>query len=164
MFSVSGPLEVPVYRGKAARTLTEENVKEFWRHHPEIGAHRGCYVFAIRAGRGFTPGYVGKATKTFKQETLQPHKLAKYQRFLAEYHKGTPVLFFIVAPKRRGKSNATHIGELEDFLIQVAVAANPHLLNIKGTKEEEWSISGVLRSRQGKRSHSAKQLASTLKI
>lgn len=153
-----------MFQGKAARTLTEENVKEFWKQHPDSGGHRGCYVFAIRAGKGWTPGYVGKATKTFKQEVFAPHKLAKYQRFLADYHKGTPMLFFIVAPKKRGQANSTHIGELERFLIQVALAANPELLNIKGTKEEEWSITGVLRSERGKPSAAAKDLKKTLKI
>lgn len=163
-FIVKGPYEVGVHKGKASRTLTEENVKEFWNRHPELARLRGCYVFAIRAGRGGTPGYVGKATRTFKQEVFQPHKLAKYQRFLADYVKGTPVLFFIEAPRRKGKANSNHIQEAERFLIQVALAANPDLLNIKGTKEEQWSISGVLRPGQGKPSAAAKALKRTLKI
>ena len=163
-FVVYGPYEVPAYYGKAARAITEENIKEFWQRHTDMGSHRGCYVFGIRAGRGLTPGYVGKATKTFKQEVFTSHKLAKYQRLLADYHKCTPVLFFVVSPKHIGKPNATHIGELEDFLIQVALAANPDLLNIKGTRQEEWSITGVLRSGKGKPSAAAKALIRALKL
>ena len=164
LFTVYGPMEVPAYYGKAARAITEENIKEFWHSHSDMGSHRGCYVFGIRAGKGFTPGYVGKATKSFKQEVFTSHKLAKYQRFLADYNKGTPILFFVVPPKLKGKTNTTHIGELEDFLIQVGVAANPHLLNIKGTRQEDWGISGVIRSGKGKPGVSARALKAMLKL
>ena len=163
-FTAHGPFEVPAYYGKAARAITEEDIKAFWQAHVEMGNHRGCYVFGIRAGKGYTPGYIGKATKTFKQEVFTSHKLAKYQRFLADYHKGTPILFFVVAPKQKGKPNATHIGELEDFLIQVGIAANPDLLNIKGTKQEEWGITGLIRSGKGKPGKPARGLKAMLKL
>jgi len=57
---------------------------------------------------------------------------------LADYRKGTLILFLVMAPTKRGAPNITHINELEDFLIQIALAANPDLLNIKGTQMEEW--------------------------
>lgn len=164
LFTIEGPLEVPFYQGRAGRTLTEDNVAEFWERNEAISSRRGCYVFGIRAGKGFTPGYVGKASKTFKQETFSPHKLAKYQRFLADYKKGTPVLFFATSPMKKGKPNHVHLGELEDFLIQIGLAANADLLNIKGTKLEEWGITGVLRSPQGKRSAAASQFMRMMKL
>jgi len=113
-------------------------VRELWRTNHSIAAHRGCYVFGVRAGKGSTPAYVGRATRSFKQEVFAPHKLTRYQQLLADYQKGTPVLFFMVAPSRKGAPNTGHIKELEDFLFQIGLAANHDLLNIKGTKTEEW--------------------------
>lgn len=163
-FLVDGPRDVPFYKGKGGRTLTDDNVKDFWARNSDIGKRRGCYVFGIRAGKGFTPGYVGQATKSFKQEAFTHHKLTRYQQFLADRLKGTPVIFFVVAPQKAGATNTSHIGQLEDFLLQAGVAANPHLMNIKGTKLEEWSIAGVIRGGGGKPSQSAKDFRSLMKI
>jgi hypothetical protein len=164
IFSVNGPIEVPCYQGRAGRTITDDNVREFWDRNPDLADKRGCYVFGIRAGRGLTPAYVGQATQAFKQEVFAHHKLTRYQQFLADYQKGTPILFFILAPMKRGAPNRTHIGELEDFLIQTGQAANPHLLNVKGTKAEEWGIAGVMRGGKGKPSASARQFRRLMKL
>jgi hypothetical protein len=59
----------------------------------------------------------------------------------------TPVFFFVVARNARGIKGAGHIADVEEFLIQHAVSANPGLLNIKGTRRAEWTIAGVIRSR-----------------
>ncbi len=134
IFDVYGPFEIPCYQGAAGRTITDDNVREFWELNHNFAENKGCYVFGIKAGQGYTPAYVGKATRTFKQETFAPHKLAKYQQFLADYRKGTPLLFFVVAPTKRGAPNKIHITELEDFLIQVALTANPDLLNIGSSR------------------------------
>jgi hypothetical protein len=111
MFVVDGPRTVPFYEGRAGRTIT------FWEKNSDLANLRGCYVFGIR-NRGLTPGYVGKATKAFKSEVFAPHKLTRYQQFLADYQKGTPILHFLVSPRRRGAPNASHIKQLEDFLIR----------------------------------------------
>ncbi len=164
-FVVYGPLEVPCYQGSAGRTITPENISEFWEHNNEFAKDKGCYVFGIKAGKGYTPAYVGKATKSFKQEVFAAHKLAKYQQFLVDYQKGTPVLFIVAVPSgKRGATNATHIGELEDFLIQVGLAANDELLNIKGTKMEEWGIAGVLRGGKGKPAKGATEFRKMMKV
>ena len=164
IFSVQGPYEVPCHKGKAARTITDENIKEFWRKHNVLSNRRGCYVFGVRAARGWKPGYVGKATKGFKHEIFTPHKLNRYQRFLADCLKGKPMLFFLVGPSKEGAPNVSHINKLEDFLIQVGVRANPELLNVKGTKKEEWGIAGVLRGGKGKPNSAAKQFRKLMKI
>jgi len=163
-FSVEGPFEIPCYKGKACQIITADNAKTFWKNHSSVGAQRGCYVFGIRAGKGWTPGYVGKAAKCFKQEVFAYQKLAYYQQFLADYLKGSPVLFFLVCPNKKGPTNVAHIKELEDFLIQVAVIRNPDLLNVKGTKKEEWGIAGVLRGGQGKPNRAARRFRKSMKI
>lgn len=155
-FNVEGPIEVPYYQGKAAKTIGPQDVRDFWDKNQQYRARRGCYVFAIRAGGGITPLYVGKATKSFKQEVFATDKLAKYQRGLADYLKGTPVLFLLIAPQKKGAPNKAVIKELEDYLIQTAVTVNPDLLNVRGTKREEYSIAGVLRSGVGKPSKAAR--------
>ena len=109
----------------------------------------------MRAGRGMTPAYVGKTNKGFGQECFTPDKLGKYNRCLSTYKRGTPVLFLVTYPRRQGRQNNTHIGDLEVFLIQTGVAANPELLNVQNTKAADWNIIGVLRSGAGKPSAAA---------
>ena len=163
-FEVRGPLTVPTYEGKAAKIVDSERLGDFWATSGGLGERRGCYVFAIRASRGIRPIYVGRATKTFKQEVFAPHKLEKYQRCLADVGKGTPVLFLLASQAKVGKPNLKAIRELEDYLIQTAVSRNPNLLNVKGTERENWSITGVIRGSVGKPSKGAIDFKRTLGI
>ena len=161
-FEVHGPFRVPTYNGKAAKIVDSEKLPAFWQGSGDLGGRRGCYVFAIRASKGIRPHYVGRATKTFKQEVFAPHKLEKYQRCLADIGKGTPVLFFLAPGAKKGKPNIKAIRELEDYLIQSAVTRNPDLLNVQGTDRANWGIAGVIRGPGGKPSDSARALKTTL--
>lgn len=58
VFNVRGPFEVPYNQGKAGRTITDENIKTFWNDNASLFKLRGCYVFGIRAAKGWTPGYL----------------------------------------------------------------------------------------------------------
>jgi hypothetical protein len=147
---VTGPFSVPFYVGKGGRTITDDDVKEFWRQNRKYENRKGCYVFAIRAGKGYTPGYVGKATKRLGREVFEYHKLTRYQQFLVDYGKGTPVLFFLVAQEKKGKPNHSQISKIEKYLIDLAITANPNLLNQKSTKPPKWGIQGVIRGGKGK--------------
>ena len=69
---------------------------------------------------------------------------------LSPYLKGTPVMFFVSYPAKKGKTNASDIADLEDFLIQVGRTINPDLRNIKGVVEPTWGIKGVIRGGKGK--------------
>lgn len=165
MFEPWGPLIVKAHRSRSgAKVIDKSTITAFWTDYSEFKNERGVYVFGLRAGRGLTPGYVGEATKSFGQEVFTNDKLAKYGRFLAEYKKGNPILFFAVLPKKRGAPNATHIGDLEDFLIQAALTKNPDLQNVQGTKQAEWGIRGVLRSGKGNPGAAAKALKSMLAL
>lgn len=161
VFEVKGPLNVPTYDGKAAKIVDSEALSAFWESSG-VEMRRGCYLFAVRASKGIRPIYVGRATKTFKQEVFTPHKLEKYQRCLADIGKGTPVLFFVMAPTKKGKPNVKLIQAAEDYLIQTAVSRNPDLLNVKGTELENWGIAGVLRGGKGKASKAALAFKKTL--
>jgi hypothetical protein len=149
-FIVKGPYDIPVQVNKGGKAITSGEAKEFWSKYPTVMAEKGCYVFGIRASKGMKPLYVGKATKDFGHEIFAPHKLAKYMTALSLSKKGTPVFFFICPQKNKGILNKLNIDELESFLIQAGIKANPSLLNDKKTKIEAWSIGGVLRDGQGK--------------
>src|SRR5580693_4761451 len=105
ILDVVGPLEVPFYKGKGGRTIRDEDVETFWATNRHYKHRRGCYVFGRRAGKGYTLGYVGLAVKNLGQEVFAHHKLSRYQQFLVEYASGTPILFFIISPEKRGKPN-----------------------------------------------------------
>jgi hypothetical protein len=150
-FIVHGPFKIDFEKRKGGRTLVFD---EFWSEESDaahLAAERGCYAFAIRSGPGLTPIYVGKATRTFKQETFNPSNRHKFHNGFSDYGKGTPVMYFVVHPKQKGKTNGRMIGDIEDFLIQAGVAKNPDIQNVKGTSEPKWSIKGAVRSGAGKR-------------
>jgi hypothetical protein len=66
----------------------------FWTDHPEFADEVGCYICAIRAGRGYVPIYVGQATVGFRKECFDHHKLDHYNKARdIRDKKGTPVLF-----------------------------------------------------------------------
>jgi hypothetical protein len=123
----------------------------------------GCYVFAMRAGKGFRPIYIGKATRSFKQECFAQHKIAShYGPAMSNAGKGTPVIFLVILEHNKGKVNKKAIAKVESFLIQNAMKKNPELSNIRGKKEEHWIIEGVIRSGKGKLSESAKEFKSAI--
>ena len=150
IFQVVGPFRVHRSRESGGRMITDEDVRQFWQLHTKYSGHRGCYVFARHAGKGYTPGYVGKATKSLKQEIFTPDKLNKYHRFLIQRKKGAGVFFFILAPNRKGKTNLRQIAKVEKFLINLGFSANRHLINKHYTKIEPWGIRGMVRGGQGK--------------
>ncbi|MGH9426867.1 MAG: hypothetical protein ACRD2L_11275 [Terriglobia bacterium] len=164
IFAVVGPLKLSFYQGKGGRTLRNEDIRAFWDVNRKYERRRGCYVFGIRAGKGYTPGYVGRATKGLKQEVFTFHKLVRYQQFMADYAKGTPVLFFALAPAQKGKPNNSQIRAIEKYLIDLAITANPDLLNIKDTKPLDWGIKGVVRGGKGKTSSGTRDFRRMLGI
>jgi hypothetical protein len=106
---------------------------------------------------------VGKTTKGFKKEVFGSFQLNHYYRFLSKRKKGTAVFFFVVAPNNRGKRNASQVGKIEEYLIQLALDANPSLSNLKGARVANWAISGVLR-RRGKCAVDAAHFRRMMKI
>lgn len=164
IFEASGPFKVCLYKGKNGRILRSAEANEFFKKHQAIGKKRGCYIHAIRSGGGIKPVYVGKATKKFSQECFATHKIGKCNEALVDYEKGSLVVLFLEAPTGKGRPNAKQIGFLEKFLIQAAIGVNADLLNVKGTKQAEWSIKGVIRSKKGKPSSSAAALKRVLAV
>ncbi len=163
-FEVHGPFPISFEKRRGGRTLVFD---DFWADYAEasyLAGERGCYVFGVSSGGGETPIYVGRATRTFKQETFNRSNRHKFHNGFSEYAKGTPSLYFVAHPSQRGRTNTKEIRQIEDFLIQAGIARNPALQNVQGAQRPTWSISGVIRSTRGRRSHSAVQFARLLDI
>ena len=155
---VYGPIEVPYSEIRGVKHIGEDQIKEFWQH---VEAKRlklkcGCYIFATRAGRGFQPWYVGKASKGFRKEIYTDHKLKHYNKTLHLGVKGTPVMFFVAPAGNKNVVPKPELDHMEKELIQDAVKKNPALSNMQNTKNlPQWSIKGVIRSSRGKPAASA---------
>jgi hypothetical protein len=151
LFVVRGPFPLAFEKRKGGRSLVFD---DFWAEHSDASSlanECGCYVFAIR-NRTLKPIYVGRATRSFKQEAFNPSNKHKYHEGFSAYAKGTPLMYFIVHPHQKGPTNEAQIAQIEDFLIQAGVVRNPELQNVKGAQRPIWSIKGVIRSGVGKRS------------
>ena len=154
MLSVKGPIKVQFNKQRSGhgKRIEKEHQNPFWQRasEPLLEKKQGCYVFALRAGRGSTPWYVGKASKSFQQECFTSDKLQKYNRALFGGKKGSPVLFFVTLPGKKMKISARTIKDVETYLIGVAKETNPNLLNKSKTKTPAWGIKAVYRGGQGK--------------
>ena len=116
----------------------------------------GLYIFSLKAGRGFTPWYVGKAAQqSLRDEITTSDKILKFNGVVRD-NIGTPFLTLI--PRRTKEKESlskigrhTDIDDVETLLIQKCLLKNPSLLNIKKTSiYKNIVIGGMLNSRQGK--------------
>src|SRR5690349_1674941 len=138
-FTVRGPYRVAVDQLAAGRVVS---VDEFWASADQLKSimrNKGVYVFAIKPPKtkSYTPCYVGKASKTFEKEAFTERNQLKYNRTLARYRSGFPVMFFVLHPPGQGKTNKKHIGEIEDFLIARGFNVNKEIENDRGTKQPQ---------------------------
>jgi hypothetical protein len=150
-FVVHGPFVVPLEPNKKCKMVALD-LKAFWHTVGSVRSRRGIYVFALRAGQGIKPVYVGKTERrTFEIEAFTDRNLAhKFNPALLDYAKGTAVMFFVAHPKTHGAINRNLIDELETFLIGVAWQKNPCLTNIYKMPNPKWAIKGVVRAAKGK--------------
>jgi hypothetical protein len=109
-----------------------------------LGSDIGVYVFAMQAGKGIRPWYVGKTTKSFASECFTDNKLLKYNDVVPG--KGRPFLYLLTLSS---KVNKRAIEELESLMIGVALQKNPALLNLAKTKQYEVIVHGVVNSSAG---------------
>ena len=157
VYAVHGPFKVPTVPN--LKLLDQERLGSvFWdtvqnQDKRMLDKRPGCYVFVMRAGKGYTAYYIGQATKNFRQECFSLDKQLKYQCALAMSGKGTPMLFLVAYPHKQGARNKKEIGEIESFLIQ---QLGPRL-NKQGIRPPTWGIEGVIRGGKGNLSRGAKQ-------
>jgi hypothetical protein len=102
----------------------------------------GCYVFALRASKGYTPWYVGQAAKMkLLPEAMNPNNREKYNKIIGD-HAGTPVMFLIpklttggklAKPTKKKDGELKAVTFLEEWLIASALQKNPKLMNQQNT-------------------------------
>jgi len=154
---VYGPYEIPfrVIHGNVKNIDRDPHVEKFWNgiksdnSSKKLLNKQGCYVFAIRAGKGFNPWYIGKTTKRFKDECFQPHKLEHYNTVLNHGITGSPVMFFVAPEGNSKKVGKKDLDDIETTLIQYGKLKNDKIRNSRKTSLPDWSIAGVIRGHKG---------------
>jgi hypothetical protein len=152
-FKVYGEYKISVKKNKRGSIIEKDSIEKFWTESKEEDLI-GCYIFGLRTGGGIIPHYIGKATRSFRQECFTADKLRKYYHIMSD-RNGTPVMFF-VATTRNGSKIA--VAEIEKYLINNAINKNPDLFNIKHTKQPAWCIKGIVRSGCGNTSLASQKL------
>lgn len=150
-FKVYGPFKIP-FDGNVQKKVKDSELNKFWQQGDlkKIQKKQGLYIFALQAGKGYTPWYVGKTAKQdFVKECFTTDKLNKYNKTLFKGLKGTPVMFFIARPGNKKKAPNAIVDNMETFFIQEAKYKNSGLLNTQKAKLPEWGIDGVIRSGKG---------------
>ena len=156
-FNMQGPFEVPFLKKDGGQFINGDCADAFLKKHSALMARKGVYIFCLKIASGVIPAYVGKATKSFKQEAFTNDKLLKYNDALTDYKNDwKPLMYLAVHPT--SKLNGKAVNQLETYLIQVAALRNPDLKNIQKTKIKlKWSIKGVYNSGGGQPPKPAKE-------
>ena len=146
-FRVYGPLEIPRTKLGKDTVVDKEGLAELWDSGEagDAAKKQGCFILALRRGKGFTPWYVGKASRSMEQDCFTPKRTSDYNKLL-DKEQGVPVLFLIAPDGNKRKAPANDLSDLERFLLQSAQAKNPKLLTAKKDLPD-WSIHGVFRSK-----------------
>jgi hypothetical protein len=154
-YDIHGPFRI--YRVGHLIDNSAQTRREFWSSIEDkvegLSTAVGCYVFCI----GKKPWYVGLAEKQpFRNECFQPHKINAFNSALNKMH-GKPYLVFLCKLTNTGRFAKRGINGhkasrfLEDLLIGMALANNPSLENIRGTKlMKELVVPGIINTPQGK--------------
>lgn len=160
---VEGPFEVSYWtNNRGTKSIDAVHGREFFDVNEWLIERRGCYIFAIRGGRGLRAVYVGKATKGFGQEVFAVGKLNKYNSALCTWDHGRPVLLFVMTPPRI--TSGPLITDVEEYLIRSVKRVWPDILNKHHTGPDSWDISGVTADHAGRRSQPEQVLAQLLKL
>ena len=159
ILTVSDAIPLPYTKeGGVKKRVRRKDAAEFWLQAKAeaVTKKQGCYVFALKVAQGFTPWYVGKATKSFRQEVLTDNKINIYTDVMMSGAKGLPFLFFVHRQGSAAKIAKAIIDDLETFLIHRAMDKNEMLANIQKVRGRVgWGIRGVVRGGKGMRSKKA---------
>ena len=170
-FDVFGPFEIPRIPSLTIIAVNKQAVEKVSKdadsEKPGLSNAPGCYVFVMKAGKGYTPWYVGKSVKptwTIVEEALSSEKENKYNHLIAE-KKGTPMLFLVPALTEGGKfckrtgKELPAVDFLEQWLIGQALNKNPDLLNVHYAQFlKNLYVPGIFNPKPGKPTAAAKEL------
>jgi hypothetical protein len=170
-FEVAGPFVLTRHTGKNLITKKSKadlkEVLKLW--DSELDEACGCYVFAIKAAKGWRPYYAGQALRrSILDESMNSSNMAKYNEAMGDRKAGTPVMFLLPwltnsATRYRKKTKKNAPGSrtldfLENWLISVAYEKNRELINIKKTKHlRDLHVVGVFNGKRGEGTADSKQ-------
>lgn len=168
-FDIAGPFSIERYGTR--RLITKQSLidlkPELEEWEDGLSEACGCYVFAVRASKGYKPYYVGQACKrSMLDEALNPSNREKYNS--ACNGKGTPIIFFLPMRTPKGKfkkksGNLPAIDFLERWLIAEAIYKNPSLINNKETRFlRTIHIAGLFNSGKGESTSESRALCKVL--
>jgi hypothetical protein len=150
---VFGPIDIPCsnHASSSVKNITTVDRDNFMAELAglDLAKKNGCYVFAMRAGRGFCPWYVGKTNRRLIQECMAPLQITKYNEVLFSGIKGTPVMFFVCPEGKKNKIPNKVCLDIESFLIHQAALENPDLKNSHKV-DAQWVIRGAYGTGRGK--------------
>jgi len=176
-YEIYGEYELPRRRsgrGHWILDFSNDAQERFWEEVDEdkegLWNGRGCYIFAIRAGGGIKPWYIGQSKNAFYKEVFAPHKKVKYNEVCNDL-RGTPALLLVARLNPRGdKLSNSRLADgeadfLEQLIIGLALKSNTELLNKSKTKMfREMEIPGVLNPSSRHRSEPVQALCKALGI
>lgn len=173
-YDTYGPFEIPRTRtrGRLLPDFNARTLRGFWTEvsNEKLGLSnaRGCYVFAISAGGGIRPWYVGQSKTGFRQECFQPTKKVIYTEVCAAIERGKPVLILVARLTStgnfmRGRLRDDEASFVERMLMLQALSSNPDLKNVAGLAHaKQLRIPGLLNSPKGTQGPGARLLRRTL--
>jgi hypothetical protein len=175
-YTIHGPFEI-CKKKNGLVDRSQRAQKEFWDQvqkevklaDASLPSACGCYLFAIRAGKGLKPWYVGIAQKqAFRDECFAIQKINAYNDAIAD-RRGKPLLFLIAkrTPKGKmakpGRNGHRDASFLEDVLIATARKRNPKLMNVKKTKFlKEMCVPCIMNTPRGHPTQSEKEFERAL--
>ncbi|MGA9794209.1 MAG: hypothetical protein WBQ17_01615 [Rhizomicrobium sp.] len=166
-FDVKGPFRVPTIKLKTGVSVIDEEkntIRQFWES-TDLRDRRGCYVFVIKAAKGYTPIYVGRATTSrFDTEVLNARNVKNGNLTMAARYRGALYVFLLPARKARGKVNGNHIAQVEEYLIGHAARKNKDLINVRLLPSNPWSVAGLVNAGQGQPPLAVQELKRALGI
>ena len=173
-FDVAGPFELKrhthnrIVTKRSAAALREE--AEDWE--PGLSNACGCYEFALQAGRGAIPFYVGQACKrSLVKEAMNPANLGKYNEILGDRRSGRPIIFLLpmrtpggkFRKRKKGNGRLAAVDFLERWLIAAALERNTDLANNRETKFlRRIHVNGIFNAKRGESNDASKRLGSVL--
>jgi hypothetical protein len=178
-FDVFGPFEIPRVlpdltiidnrKNHAVENVSQDADNDNGEPKGKSGLSNapGCYVFVMKAAKGYMPWYVGKSVKpafTTVEEALSPQKVNKYNYIISQ-KKGTPMLFIVAALTDGGKfckrtrNGLLAVNFVEQWLIGQALNKNPELLNVHYAGFlRSLHVPGMINPKPGKPSAAVQEL------
>jgi hypothetical protein len=143
-FVVRGPIEVPMKKGAYGQPyIDEDQLRSLCDSNPEL-TKPGCYVFACASARGSLPIYVGQAGSGIFAEAFNPRNKNNVNGYFRDRFRGSLHLYIVPQVHvKGGRGSVSAISDVEEYLIAVASRRNVSLINVHGTRPENWSIAGV---------------------